>query len=189
MSGEVWNTEADCVHFDSGKCSKYHRRPRCDKGAACKALKQGTCRLYHPKAEVLTVLGDPDSDKVQKYWRTLGLLATVSHGVQFDLKPAVAVLPSTEILQSADPDVVDPALALGPPIPGAAEWPAPAASVRRSSVRGFKFRMAAPLSKRRLKLALGQFSKVDHSRAWVQLPPEARRAQVLAGKECRGSWG
>jgi hypothetical protein len=67
MSGEVWNTEADCVNFDSGKCSKYHRRPRCDKGAACKALKQGTCRLYHPKAEVLTVLGDPDSDKAKKY--------------------------------------------------------------------------------------------------------------------------
>ncbi len=102
--------------------------------------------------------------------------------MRFDLKPAVAVLPSTEVLQSADPDIVNPALALGLPIPSAAEWPEPAASVRRSSVRGFKFRMAAPLSKRRLKLALRHFSKVDHSRAWVQLPPEARREQVLAGE-------
>jgi hypothetical protein len=175
MSGEVWNTEAECVHFATGKCSKYHRLPRCDKGAACSDLKKGTCTKYHPKPEVLTVLGDPDSEKARKYWRTLGFMATVRNGVQFDLKPAVAVLPSKEILQSADPDIVDPALALGPPIPGAAEWPEPATSVRRSSVRGFKFRMAAPLSKRRLKLALRQFSKVDPSRAWVQVQPEDRR--------------
>jgi hypothetical protein len=42
--------------------------------------------------------------------------------------------------------------------------------------------MAAPLSKRRLKLALGQFSKVDPSRAWVQVQPEDRREKVLAGE-------
>ena len=102
--------------------------------------------------------------------------------VQFDLKPAVAVLPSKAILQSAAPDTVDPALALGPPIPSASEWREPDASVRRSSVRGFKFRMKEPLSKRRLKLALGQFSKVDPSRAWVQFSPEDRRALVLDGE-------
>ena len=182
MNGEVWNSEADCVGFGTGKCSKYHRRPRCDQGAACPALKKGTCKQYHPKTEVLTVLGDPDSDKAKKYWRNLGLLATLSSGVRFSAKPAVAVLPSKAILQSAAPDVVDPALALGPPIPSASAWCEPAASVRRSSVRGFKFRMKEPLSKRRLKLALRQFSKVDPSRAWVQFSPEDRRALVLAGE-------
>jgi len=186
MSGEVWNTEADCVAFASGQCSKSHKRLRCDKGAACSALKEGTCKKYHPRAEVLTVLGDPGSDKAKKYWRNLGLMATVSgsvHGhVQFDLKPAVAVLPSKALLRSAAPDVVDPALALGSPIPSASEWRQPAASVRRSSVRGFKFRMKEPLSKRRLKLALRQFSQVDPSRAWVQFSPEDRRALVLGGE-------
>ena len=139
-------------------------------------------RYHHPKPEVLTVLGDPDSDKAKKYWRNLGLLATLSSGVRFSAKPAVAVLPSKAILQSAAPDVVDPALALGPPLPSASAWCEPAASVRRSSVRGFKFRMKEPLSKRRLKLALRQFSKVDPSRAWVQFSPEDRRALVLAGE-------
>ena len=188
QKGEEWLTEQRCKDFQAGNCPKWHRRPRCNEGVNCAALKAGHCTSFHPKPEVEGVLGGLGEAAVKGYYKNLGYLAlarrcSTARRVQFRLKPAVAFLPSKQVLRSARPDVADEALALKAPLLLAEQWAQPAKSVRRasSSFLGFRLKLAQPATRRRTLKALEEFSKHDESRRWMQASKAERKTFVCQG--------
>ena len=153
------------------------------------ALKAGQCSSFHPKPEVEGVLGGLGEAAVKGYYKNLGYLAlarrcSTARRVQFRLKPAVAFLPSKQVLRSARPDVADEALALKAPLLPAEQWAQPAKSVRRasSSVLGFRLKLVQPTTRRRTLKALQEFSKYDESRRWKQAATQQLSGRLLSAK-------
>ena len=134
------------------------------------------------------MLGGLGEAAVKGYYKNLGYLAlarrcSTARRVQFRLKPAVAFIPSNQVLRSACPDVADEALALKAPLLLAEQWAQPAKSVRRasSSFLGFRLKLAQPATRRRTLKALEEFSKHDESRRWKQASTAERKTSVCQG--------